>query len=247
MSGSELESTGESRAAEIAANLAVLEERISAACAAASRSRDELTLVAVTKTFPASDVGHLARLGLLDVGENRHQDAAPKVAECAEAGVAGLRWHFVGQLQTNKAGAVASYADVVHSVDRSRLVSALDRGATDAGRTVTALVQVDLDPEDSTARNRGGAKPGDVLDIAAAIDAAGALMLGGLMAVAPVDGNPGEAFARLAVLANEVRSAYPRAGIVSAGMSADLEAAISNGATHLRVGTALLGSRPPLG
>jgi PLP dependent protein len=238
---------GGSRAAEIAANVAAVEQRIQAACAAAHRSRDELTLVAVTKTFPATDVGHLARLGLLDVGENRHQDAAPKVAECAEVGMTGLRWHFVGQLQTNKAGAVASYAGVVHSVDRSRLVSALDRGAADAGRTVTALVQVDLDLADGEGRHRGGAKPAEVLDIAAAIDAAGALELGGLMAVAPLDGDPTEAFARLAVLADEVTSAYPRAGIVSAGMSADLEAAISNGATHLRVGTALLGSRPPLG
>ena len=239
----------EARRAEIAANLAAVEERISAACAAAGRARDELTLVAITKTFPASDVAHLAALGLRDVGENRHQDAAPKVAECAQAGLVDLRWHFVGQLQTNKAGAVATYADVVHSVDRARLVSALQRGAADAGRVVTALVQVDFDPDggDEGTVGRGGARPADVLELAAAIDAAGSLLLGGLMAVAPAEGDPDQAFARLEVLANEVHSAYSHAGILSAGMSGDFEAAIRHGATHLRVGAALLGSRPLLG
>lgn len=237
------------RRAEIAAGLAAVEERIGAACAAAGRARDELTLVAITKTFPASDVAHLAALGLRDVGENRHQDAAPKAAECALAGLGDLRWHFVGQLQTNKAGAVVTYADVVHSVDRARLVGALQRGAADAGRVVTALVQVDLDPAggDEGPAGRGGARPADVIELAAAIDAAGSLRLGGLMAVAPAQGDPDQAFARLEVLANEVQSAYPHAGILSAGMSGDLEAAIRHGATHLRVGTALLGSRPLLG
>ena len=254
--------TGGARLDEIAANLAAVEERIVAACAAAGRARDEVTIVAVTKTFPASDVAHLRALGLRDVGENRHQDAAPKVAECAQAGLVDLRWHFVGQLQTNKAGAVVAYADVVHSVDRSRLVGALDRGAAVAGRVVTVLVQVDLDQDPHNCMittekgaekqagaggGRGGARPADVLDLAGVVDAAASLELGGVMAVAPPTGDPAEAFARLAVIANEVRSAYPRAGIVSAGMSGDLEAAIRHGATHLRVGTALLGSRPLLG
>ena len=238
---------GEARRAEIAANLAVLEQRVAAACGEAGRRREEVTVVAVTKTFPASDVAHLAALGLRDVGENRHQDAAPKVAECAAAGLTELRWHFVGQLQTNKAGAVAAYADVVHSVDRVRLAAALDRGAAQQGRVVTALVQVDLDPAEDAGRDRGGARPADVLAVAAAIDAAESLRLGGLMAVAPLTGSADEAFARLAVIAAGLHPAYPHAGIVSAGMSVDLEVAIRHGATHLRVGTALLGSRPPLG
>jgi len=237
----------DARRAEIAANRAALEQRIATACVVAGRSRDEITVIAVTKTFPASDVGHLAALGLRDIGENRHQDAAPKVAECAAAGIDGLRWHFVGQLQTNKAGAVAAYADVVHAVDRLRLVQALERGAEQEGRVLTALVQVDLDPAGRGDPTRGGAVADEARHLAAAIEAAGSLRLGGLMAVAPRTGDPDEAFARLAGLASELRSTYPHARMVSAGMSADLEAAIAHGATHLRVGTALLGSRPPLG
>ena len=237
----------EARRAEIAANWAVVQRRIAAACAVVDRSPEELTVVAVTKTFPATDVGHLAALDLHDVGENRHQDAAPKVAACAAAGITGLRWHFVGQVQTNKAAAVSEYADVVHAVDRVRLVEALDRGAEEHGRVVTALVQVRLDVDPDGDPGRGGATPADVPDVAAAIDAAGSLVLGGLMAVAPLGGDPREAFARLALLAIELRTSYPEAVIVSAGMSADLEAAVEHGATHLRVGTALLGSRPPLG
>jgi pyridoxal phosphate enzyme (YggS family) len=241
------ESEQEARRAEIAANWAAVRQRIGAACEAVARSPEEVTVVAVTKTFPATDIGHLAALGLHDVGENRHQDAAPKVAECAAAGIAGLRWHFVGQVQTNKAAAVCAYADVVHAVDRVRLVDALDRGAEEHGRVVTALVQVRLDVDPDPDAGRGGATPAELPEVAAAFDAAGSLVLGGLMAVAPLGGDPREAFARLALLASELRTSYPEAVIVSAGMSADLEAAIEHGATHLRVGTALLGSRPPLG
>ncbi len=238
---------GEARRAEIVANWAAVQERIAAACASAGRSPDGVTVVAVTKTFPATDIGHLAALGLHDVGENRHQEAAPKVAECSAAGIVGLRWHFVGQLQSNKAAAVAAYADVVHAVDRVRLVEALDRGAEEHERVVTALVQVDLDVGAGRDPGRGGARPEELASVAAAIDAAASLRLGGLMAVAPREGGADEAFARLAVLAGELRTAYPEAVMVSAGMSGDLEAAVRHGATHLRVGTSLLGSRPPLG
>ena len=234
------------RRADIAANLARVEDRIAAACDAAGRDRAELTLVAVTKTFPAADVGHLAALGVRDVGENRDQEAAAKVAACREAGVAGLVWHFVGQLQRNKAGSVATYADVVHSVDRLRLVPALDRAAGTAGRRLVALVQVDLRDEPSD-DGRGGAAPADVAAVAEAVAGADHLELGGVMAVAPMELDPDVAFARLAELADRVRSDHPDAGVVSAGMSGDLEAAVRHGATHLRVGSALLGSRPPLG
>ncbi len=233
------------RRAEIAENLAVVEERIAAACSAAGRDRSEVTLVAVTKTFPASDVGHLAALGVRDVGENRDQDAAAKVAECEAAGVHGLSWHFVGQLQRNKAGSVATYAQVVHSVDRLRLVTALDRAAAGAERRIVALVQVDLraEPLDD---GRGGAAPDDVAALADAIATTGQLDLGGVMAVAPVDDDPAAAFARLATVAGRLRQDHPAATVVSAGMTGDLEEAVAHGATHLRVGTALLGSRPPL-
>lgn len=230
------------RRSELAANLAALEQRILAACRTAGRDRSELTLVAITKTFPASDVRLLAELGLRDVGENRDQDAAPKAAACADL---SLRWHFVGQLQTNKARSVAGYADVVHSVDRLRLVGALDRAAADHGRTLTCLVQLDLD-ENRHPAGRGGAAPGQLAELAAAVEEAGSLVLGGVMSIAPLGADPDRAFARLAGLAAELRSSYPHATMVSAGMSGDLEAAVAHGATHLRVGTALLGSRPPL-
>jgi len=237
---------GAERRAEIAANLAAVERRIATACADAGRDRAELTLVAVTKTFPAEDVGHLVALGVRDVGENRDQEAAAKVTACRDAGVVDVVWHFVGQLQRNKAGSVATYADVVHSVDRLRLVGALDRAAATAGRRPTALVQVDLrdEPRDD---GRGGAAPADVVELAAAVAAADRLVLGGVMAVAPADGDPDVAFGRLAEVAGRLQNHHPDAVAVSAGMSGDLEAAVRHGATHLRVGGALLGSRPPLG
>ncbi len=233
----------DSRRAEIAANLAAVEERIVSACAAAGRSRADITLVAVTKTVPASDVGHLAALGLRDVGENRADEADDKEYQCRAAGVTALRWHFVGQLQTNKAGVVAQWCDVVHSVDRPRLVTALDRASERAGRRLRCLVQVDLSGDPG----RGGAAPEDVPGLADAVASAEHLDLAGVMTVAPLDVDPDDAFRPLAVIAAELRTAHPNAVIVSAGMSGDLEAAIKHGATHLRVGTALLGSRPPLG
>ena len=138
-----------------------MRKRIEAACAAAGRDPGEVTLIAVTKTFPASDVAHLAALGLRDMGENRAADAAAKVEQCRADGLTGLVWHFVGQVQTNKSAVVAGCADVVHSVDRERLVRALDRAAGDAGRRLRCLVQVDLaDPPDDAAR--GGARPAAV-------------------------------------------------------------------------------------
>jgi pyridoxal phosphate enzyme (YggS family) len=231
------------RRAELAARLEQLEARIATACKAAGRDRAELTLVAVTKTFPASDVGHLHALGVRDVGENRAADAAAKVEACRAAGLTDLIWHFVGQVQTNKASVVAGCSDVVHSVDRVRLVSALDRAATAAGRRLGALVQVDL----SGAEGRGGASPADVPALADAIEAADSLDLAGAMAVAPLGADPEVAFARLAEVASALRRDHPTATVLSAGMSDDLEAAVNHGATHLRVGTALLGSRPPLG
>ncbi|TYB44670.1 YggS family pyridoxal phosphate-dependent enzyme [Actinomadura chibensis] len=227
------------RRAELADGLAALRARIGAACAAAGRDPAEVTLIAVTKTFPASDVRLLAGLGVTEVGENRDQEARPKAAECADL---PLTWHFVGRLQTNKARAVAGYADVIHSVDRSRLVRALSDAAVRAGRTLRCLVQVSLDPAEA-AGGRGGAAPDAAPGLAAEIAAAAALDLGGVMAVAPLGADPRPAFARLAEVAAEIRRNHPDARIVSAGMSGDLEQAIACGATHLRVGTALLGGR----
>lgn len=224
---------------ELAANLEAVRRRIAAACTAAARAPGEVTLVAVTKTRPASDVALLAELGVRDVGENRDQEAAGKASELADL---DLVWHFVGRLQTNKCRSVAGYASVVHSVDRERLAVTLAREAVRAGRVVTVLVQVALDGSSA----RGGALPTELPSLADRVAASDGVRLGGVMAVAPLGGDPEEAFARLATVSSAVRADHPDATIVSAGMSGDLEAAIRHGATHVRVGTALLGVRPPL-
>lgn len=229
----------ERRRDEVAAGIAAVRARIAAACAAAGRDEAEITLIAVTKTFPASDVRLLAGLGVTEVGENRDQEARPKAAECADL---PLTWHFVGRLQTNKARAVAGYVGVVQSVDRSRLVSALSGAAVRAGRTLRCLVQVSLDEPEERQR-RGGAAPEAAPGLADEIAGADGLELGGVMAVAPLGADPRPAFARLAGIAAEIGRNHPAARIVSAGMSGDLEQAIACGATHLRVGTALLGGR----
>jgi len=205
---------------------------------AAGRDPAEVTLIAVTKTFPASDVRLLYDLGVRDVGENRDQEAAPKAAECAD--ITELTWHFIGQLQTNKAASVVRYAGVVHSVDRLRLVRALGEQARKADRVITCLIQVSLDRDEA----RGGVAEPDVGEIAAAVAAEDGLLLGGVMAMAPLGVPPAQAFVPLPRIAAAIRANYPEAVIVSAGMSGDMEEAIAAGATHVRIGTALLGGRP---
>jgi PLP dependent protein len=227
------------RRAELEAGLATVRGRIESACAAAGRSSEEVTLVVVTKFFPASDVRLLADLGVRHVGENRHQEAVEKAAECADLDV---RWHFIGGLQSNKAAAVAAYADVVHSVDRPKLVGGLSRGALERGRDLDCLVQVSLDPPGASGRS--GCDAADVPALAERIGAADGLRLRGVMGVAPLGGDAGQAFERLAEVASVVRQQAPEATWVSAGMSADLEQAVQHGATHLRIGSAVLGPRP---
>jgi uncharacterized pyridoxal phosphate-containing UPF0001 family protein len=253
----------DARRAELADRLALVWDRIDAACAAAGRSRDEITLVAVTKTWPASDVRLLYELGQRDFGENRDQEAAPKAAACADL---DLRWHFVGQLQTNKVASVTQYADVIHSVDRLRLVRALGQAARRRERVITALIQVSLEGPDGDP-DRGGARLDEVTELAEAIAAdapagsadapadpdvtketsgrAGGLFLGGVMAVAPLGVPAATAFAGLAACSAAVKAVRPSATMISAGMSGDLEEAVVAGATLLRIGTALLGDRRP--
>lgn len=236
------------RRAQLAANLAKVEGRIAAACAAAGRKRDEVTLIVVTKTYPASDVRILSELGVRHVAENKDQDAAPKAAECSDL---PLVWHFVGQLQTNKVRSVVRYADVVQSVDRSRLVTALSKEAARVGREVGCLIQVALDAEESARGERGGVGPGGIEELADLVASSPGLRLDGLMTVAPLAGayagRQRVAFERLMDLSTHLRRAHPAANMVSAGMSADLEEAVAVGATHVRVGTAVLGVRPRLG
>ncbi|MFD3335529.1 YggS family pyridoxal phosphate-dependent enzyme [Streptomyces sp. NPDC058700] len=236
------------RTSELAENLARVEERIGAACAAAGRAREEVTLIVVTKTYPASDVRILHGLGVRNVAENRDQDAAPKAAACADL---DLTWHFVGQLQTNKVRSVVGYADVVQSVDRLKLVSSLSAAAEREGRELGCLLQVALDAGSGERGDRGGVAPDGIEELAAAVEAAPGLRLGGLMTVAPLAGpyagRQRAAFDRLMDLSTALRVTRPAANMVSAGMSADLEQAVAAGATHVRVGTAVLGVRPKLG
>ena len=236
------------RAGELEANLAKVRARVDAACVSAGRDPADVTVIVVSKTWPADDVRRLAALGVRDFGENRDQEAAPKAAATADLDV---RWHFVGQLQSNKAASVARYADLVHSVDRESLITALERGAAKADRELPCLIEVDLT---EGADGRGGARPPDVARLAGLIVSADHLTLRGVMGVAPLAG-AGEdqrevsarAFERLAAVSEGLRREHPDATFISAGMSEDLEEAVSAGATHLRVGSAVLGTRPPLG
>ena len=234
------------RADELRANLQQARERIEKACQAAGRAPDEVTLVAITKTFPVSDVRALADLGVRDVGENREQELKAKAPDCPD-----LTWHFVGQLQSKKARSVVRYASVVHSVDRSSLVAALSKAAVAEEKTLRCLLQVSLasygSADAATGAARGGVEPDAVLDLAGEVASADGLELGGVMAVAPLGSDPDEAFAGLREVASRLRSEHPGADWISAGMTADLDAAIRQGATHVRLGRALLGTRTPAG
>ncbi|HZG93454.1 MAG TPA: YggS family pyridoxal phosphate-dependent enzyme [Mycobacteriales bacterium] len=225
------------RLAELAAALAAVRARIAGACAA-GRDPAEVTLVAVSKTWPAADVLRLHSLGVRDFGESRDQDAKAKATALAAAG-ADVRWHFVGRLQRNKCASVAGYSSVVHAVDRREVVDALSAAAARQGRLVDALVQVSLDGDPE----RGGVARAAVPELAEAVAAAAGLRLAGVMAIAPLGGDPDAAFGALAATAAELRRSHPAAATVSAGMTGDLEAAIRHGSTCVRVGTALFGSR----
>jgi pyridoxal phosphate enzyme (YggS family) len=232
-----------SRKAQLAENLSVVRTRISEAAHQSGRVAEDITLVVVTKFFPASDVHLLAELGVTDVGENKHQEAQEKIAQCAGVPV---RWHYIGGLQSNKAAQVAQYADVVHSVDRAKLVPRLAQGASGRGKSLEVLIQVSLDGASGGGSGRHGADPREVPDLAARIAQTEHLELRGLMAVAPLGADPRPAFAELAGFSEQLRAEYPAATWISAGMSGDLEAAISAGATHVRVGSGILGQRPEM-
>lgn len=233
--------TAGERLGELARNLDAVRRSVVAACAAVNRDPGEVTIVAVSKTRPASDVLALRSLGVADFGESYDQEAKAKAVALASMG-ASIRWHFVGRLQRNKCASIAQYCDVVHAVDRVEVVDALAHAATRAGRVIDVLLQVSLDGDP----DRAGAMNADVPLLAARVATATGLMLRGVMAVAPREGDPGRAFAALATVAERVRLEYPGAVVISAGMSSDLEAAIANGSTCVRVGTALFGPREPV-
>jgi PLP dependent protein len=237
----------EVRRSELVAALGAVRSRIAEACRVVGRDAQSVTMVAITKTYPARDVVTLSTLGVSDLGENRDQEAAAKVIEVASllADAAGpprqLRWHFVGRLQSRKCRSVARYASAVHSVDRAALVPLLADAVAHARRPpLEVFIQVSLDEDPG----RGGMPADRVEPLADAVAARSELSLRGVMAVAPLGADPDTAFATLARISDRLRRQHPQADAISAGMSSDLESAIRNGATHVRVGSALLGRRP---
>lgn len=227
--------TTESRRDQLRDNLNRTREAIAAACSDAGRHPDSVRLITVTKNFPAADAAHLVALGQTDLGENRDQEAAPKAAALAAQGLEP-QWHFVGQLQRNKAASVARYARWVHSVDRVRLLEALDKAAQ---RPVNVLLQVSLDDDTS----RGGVSIGELPVLAEQAHGFASLRLRGVMAVAPLGWEPARAFALLAKCSEAVQLVEPAATEISAGMSGDFREAIAAGATMVRLGRNVLGER----
>lgn len=230
------------RLANIQSNLEKINSRIAQACSRSKRNISEITLIAVTKTYPASDVDLLKQLGIENVGENKDQEASGKISQVKEK----FSWHFIGQLQSNKAKSVVTYAELVHSVDRLSLAKELQKSASAIAKKQKVLIQVDLD-QSGPDSSRGGVWPADLAALAQFISQSENLELAGLMSVAPLGENPSKAFERLAQIRSDFLKNYPNAVILSAGMSEDLEAAIEHGATHLRIGSALLGERPKIG
>jgi hypothetical protein len=216
---------------ELADRLQAVQEEVARAARAARRDPADITTIVVTKFQPLALIEELFELGVRDFGESRHPEARDKAAALPEA-----TWHFVGQLQTNKARQVARYVDVIHSVDRPELVEAL------AGQDVDVLLQVDLGVGGG-APSRGGAKPGSIPALAEQVVAADGLRLKGVMTVAPLGIPVVPAFSALAMVAERVRRSAPEASWISAGMSADYVQAIAAGATHLRIGSAITGPR----
>lgn len=234
--------------ASLAERLSLVKEGIAEAARNAGRDVNDLTTIVVTKFHPAELVRDLYDLGVRNVGENRHQEAEAKAAELSEL---DLTWHFIGQLQSNKARAVRKYASVVHSVDRPSLVTALGNAAfTPEGEpennivsVLDCFVQLNLTQDPA----RGGVQPADVVELAELVAAQPSLNLLGVMAVAPLDEEPRVAFARVRAASERVQSVIPAATYISTGMSHDYAAAISEGATHLRIGSAITGNRPVSG
>jgi pyridoxal phosphate enzyme (YggS family) len=218
------------RRSEITSNLQVVRDEISKAVASTGRSLDEITLIAVTKTFPASDVEILRDLGVTHFGENRDADAAPK----ADA-VAGT-WHFQGQIQSNKLKSITTWANVIHSLDEIRHFEVIEKSAP---HPLDIFCQVSLDGSEG----RGGVSEQKLYELAQAIEKSATHRLQGLMAVAPLGVDPADAFSKLSAIHKAFMADFPKANKLSAGMSGDYKEAIAQGATHIRIGSSILGSR----
>jgi pyridoxal phosphate enzyme (YggS family) len=222
-----------SRAQEISAALANVEDRVSKAAAKAGRNRSELTLIAVTKTYPASDVQILADLGVSNFGENRSDEGSEK------SQLISATWHFQGQVQGRKLKDIASWATYIHSIDSADHITKLSRICSETDRKISIFLQLSLDG----APDRGGVLEDQLGQLAAQVAADSNLHLAGLMSVPPVDYEFDRAFSEIAKVHNAFKTGFPSAVGLSAGMSSDFEVAIAYGATHLRVGSEILGSR----
>lgn len=227
-----------SRLDELRTNLESLQSEIQQA-ATASNAEQAIQLVAVSKTWPASDVRYLYESGQRHFGENKSQDAVTKAGELQD--LSEIVWHHIGQVQTNKAAQIVSYADFVHSIDRIRAAEAINKAATNQNKTIKVFIQVSLDDEPSA--ERGGVNPNELNELAVQVLGLSNLVLVGLMAVAPVDEPADVAFTRFDEIAREFAHKFPKATLRSIGMSGDFPQAIEAGATHLRIGSTLFGNR----
>ena len=222
------------RKAEIAANLNKVKERIAGAAAMVGRDPADIQLIAVTKTFPISDLQYLYELGVRDFGENRDQEASGKVGQLP----ADINWHFQGQIQSNKLKSITSWASYIHSIDQLKYAKMVSEFAGDQRKSIFLQVSLDQVPE-----SRGGVDPVKLVELANGITQFTNLNLMGLMAVAPLEENTDQAFSRLAQIHSNFKESFPNAKYLSAGMSGDYEIAILHGATHLRIGSSILGNR----
>ena len=226
-----------SRKDQILSNLELVKAKISAAAQAAGRSPSEITLIAVTKTFPVSDLEILHELGVRNFGENRDQEAAPKVGVLP----ADITWHFQGGIQSNKLKSISNWASVIHSVDKFKYAQMISQFSV--GKTKEIFIQVSLD---TILQSREGVDPADLMQLAEQIMSLPNLEVKGLMAVAPLDQPTEQAFVRLQQIQQKFIQLYPAASSLSSGMSGDYELAISLGATHVRIGSSILGNRSPI-
>ena len=213
--------------------------RIESAALSAGRDPSDVELVVISKNHPASMVVDLASMGARNFGENRDQEARPKSEEVSAAGVAGITWHFVGQLQSNKAKSALSYAKVLHSLDRESLLTAVAKTAIDLPEPVQVFIQLNLTDDPG----RGGIQPANLEPFANQVLASPNLVLLGVMGVAALDRPPAQDFETIRRASQKLQTIEPSAKFISAGMSEDFEEAISFGATHVRVGSAITGKR----
>lgn len=216
-----------------------VKERINVAAAAANREPDEITLIAVTKNFPVVDLLTLYEAGVRDFGENRDQEAREKVTQLP----ADISWHFQGQIQSNKLKSITQWASYIHSIDQFRYAKMIAEFAEKSNRSIFIQVSLDKISADQSWQARGGVDPKNLLQMADDISQLANLNLLGIMAVAPINTSTTGAFSKMAEYSSDLIKTHPKAKALSIGMSGDFEEGIRHGATHLRIGTSILGNR----